>query len=343
MTEVGCTVRSVSTQVLSPLDPRIEWRGATTVIHDGSTVEAFRLPGAARTVADSTLVERAWMPAGVRLRFRTDSDTIVVHSPSRGSAGPPDLPPVDLVVDGVDARSEPADDAGYFEFTSLGRGEKDVEIWLPQFGRFPLDEIRLDTDATATAPTPVSAHRLTVYGSSITQCRRAASPTQTWPALLARSAGWDLTCLGFGGECHLDPEAADAIVASKPDLVILCVGINIYSRASFTERTLAPAIRGFVASVRRGAPSARVIVCSPIASPDREEVANAIGMTLSDVRSVVEQTADDMHAADPLISGIDGRSILSEEDAHLLLDGLHPGPKGYRFMGERWSRVLAAL
>lgn len=324
----------------SPADPRVRWDGAVSVVHEDGVAAAFRLPATARGVVDPVLEEKAWMPAGVRLRFRTDARSIALRSPDRIGAAGCDLPPVDLVIDGS-VRSGAADADGLVAFDDLGGGDRDVELWLPQYSRFGVAEILLDPGASLSAAAETRRPRFVAYGSSITQCRRAASPTQTWPAIVARRLGWDLTCLGFGGECHLDPEAAEAIVSADPDTVIVCGGVNVHSTGSYSRRTLGPAVRGFVAAVRRGAPRAEVIVCSPLASPSREDVAGPAGMTLDEVRREVRTAAEASSRRDPAVSYVDGRSILSASDAHLLADGLHPDADGYRLMGERWAARLS--
>ena len=43
------------------------------------------------------------------------------------------------------------------------------------------------------------------YGSSITHCRTAESPSQTWPGVAARQSGLNLTCLGYGAVATWNP------------------------------------------------------------------------------------------------------------------------------------------
>ncbi|MEV0398345.1 SGNH/GDSL hydrolase family protein [Polymorphospora rubra] len=129
--------------------------------------------------------------------------------------------------------------------------------------------------------------RWVTYGSSITQCHAAAGPSETWPALVARRLRWDLTRLGFSGECHLDPITARAIAERPADLISLCLGINVYGRGSFGPRTLAGQVSGFVQTIRGAHPSVPIVVISPIISPSRETLPNPAEMTLEDVREAV--------------------------------------------------------
>src|SRR5690606_37434801 len=111
-----------------------------------------------------------------------------------------------------------------------------IELWLPHFGQFRLKAIEIDDDATF-ARVESKARRWITYGSSITQCRASRTPTQTWPAIVARRMGLDLVCLGFSGQCHLDPMVARLIRDTPADYLSICAGINIYGGASLGKRS----------------------------------------------------------------------------------------------------------
>ena len=55
-----------------------------------------------------------------------------------------------------------------------------------------------------------------VYGSSITMGRQAVNGASTWPGIAARKMDLNLTNLGFGGECHVDPLISDVIIRQNP-------------------------------------------------------------------------------------------------------------------------------
>ncbi len=216
---------------------------------------------------------------------------------------------------------------------------------MPHYGYPRLGELRLIGGDGAPSVAPIAERRphLVVYGSSISQCREAPGPTETWPALVARSGGWNLRCLGFGAQCHLDPTVARFIRDSPADLIVLGVGINIYGAASFSARSLGPALEGFIATIRSGHPATPIVVVTPIVSPDREASPNSVGLTLADIRALVAQTARQLSRADPHLTLVDGLSILGADDAHLLVDGLHPGPEGYALIAERMLARLDPL
>ena len=109
------------------------------------------------------------------------------------------------------------------------------------------------------------------YGSSISHCVEAAEPAGTWPAVAARLAGVSLRNLGFGGQCHLDPFVARTI-RDLPDVDIVSIktGINIVNMDSMRERVFAPALHGFLDTIREAKPDVPIVVISPIYCPSAE-------------------------------------------------------------------------
>src|SRR5690606_5273945 len=176
------------------------------------------------------------------------------------------------------------------------------------------------------------------------QCRAAASPTRTWPALVARELGLDLTCLGYGGQCHLDPMVARMIRDRPADVIITCLGINVYGSGTFNRRSFLPAVIGLLSTIRDGHSNAPVLVITAIISPGREHSVSATGMTLAQIRGEVARAAqvlrehgdDDVH----LLSGLD---VVGAEQAHVLDDGLHPNAEGYAGMAAAIAPVVHKL
>lgn len=322
--------RSVMT--VRPDDPELVWCGAVDVRHTPQWSQAWRLPhDQIGLFHDENLRSCAGMATGVRIRFITDSSIIAGRSEPADDWT--DLTPMDLVVNGEVFGSVLASADGRFAFDVLPDGEKTIELWLPQYGTLRLNALELSDGATLRPAEPVGGPRLVTYGSSITQCRAAASPTQTWPAIVARQLGLDLTCLGFGGQCHLDSMVARVIRDLPADVIIACVGINIYGGGTLNKRSFLPAILGFMATVRDGHPGIPILVISPIHSPSREAIAGPGGMTLAEMRAEVAHAVellrdhgdDDTHL-------LDGNDVLGPDKTDMLFDGVHPDNEGYRMM-----------
>ena len=276
------------------------------------------------------------MPAGVRLSFRSDTQTIAGYVDAiEESSG------IDLYCDG--RFHGWADLAGQerFTFEALPPGEKLIELWLPQLGQFRLRSLELSAGA-AIAPYQDPRPRWITYGSSITHCRTAGRPTQTWPSIVAREGGLNLTCLGYGGQCHLDPMVARMIRDLPADFLSMKVGINIYGSGSLNARTFGPAIIGFVQIVREKHPDTPFAIISPIVSPPRESTLNAAGFTLEGMRDEVAEAVQALQShGDRNIHYFDGLDLFGPEHVDLLPDELHPNAEGYRVLAENFSRKVA--
>src|SRR5699024_9046201 len=318
------------------------------------------------------LIEMAKMSAGVRVEFTTDADCLdlpLEFTPEVPDQGAPNV--LDVIVDGQLTRF-PLADGRQMVHHDLPPGSHDVRLWLPQAGYTACGALTL-TGATQTRPWQPRPRWIT-YGSSISQCHAAGGPSLTLPAITATALDWDLACLGFSGQCHLDPIAERAIAGLEADVITLCLGINSYNASAFSERTFAARVSGFIERVREAHPRVPILVVTPIGSPERERTPNAVGLTLAAMRDMIagavavlqadggagllakSSDAGTAHTAraepegfTPQGSGdrdlylIDGRNMIGIDEGHLLHDGLHPSAEGYRVMGERMAERLSPL
>jgi hypothetical protein len=278
---------------------------------------------------------KAVIPAGVRLSFRSDAAEVRV----RAVAPPPQMQ-MDLVIDQelVDTAHPDAD--GWFVFSSLPRRDKIIDIYLSQ--SLPVTVAGLEiSDGATWAPSPVKSPRWVTYGSSITQCAAAAGPAQTWPAIVARRTGWHLTCLGYGGNCHMEPMVARMIRDLPADFVSMCLGINVYGGGSLSARTFRPAVIGMVQIVREKHPGIPIALISPIFSPDREKTPNRVGLTLELMRREILAAVEALRSrGDDNLIYVDGLELFGPEDSAHLPDKLHPDAEGYKIMAERFLQKV---
>lgn len=313
------------------------WHGAASWSDASPGEQPWRVkPDLVNMIMEETMVERAQVPNGVRLTVDTDASILECTLASRPAGV---VAHADVVVDGMLAQTVRIEELTTFRVALPGTAAR-VELWLPHSAPTSVLDILLH-DSNYLRAAPVQKTRWCTYGSSITQCNQAPSPTQTWPALVAAENSWDLTALGMAGQCHLDPPLAQTCGEANPDLISLCVGANIYGGSTFNARSLPATIIGFVSHIRR-LTDAPIVVMSPIASrPERENTPNAVGLSQRDIRDIVHQSVERMQPNDPRLSLIDGTTVISEQEQHLLGDGLHPTPEGYRTMAERLAPRLA--
>ncbi|WP_269523483.1 SGNH/GDSL hydrolase family protein [Coraliomargarita parva] len=284
------------------------------------------------------LVDKAGRTAGVRLRFKTTSPelelevkVISVHEAA---------PVFDLVSDGQLLATVPVDlDAGVVRFTGLEPSQV-YEIWLPVFSELYLQSFVVPEGASVE---PVADERLrwVTYGSSISHCAAATSPALSWPAVAARAHDLQLTNLGYGGNCHLEPMLGRLIRDLPADIITLKLGINVYGRASMNDRTFAAAAIGLVQLVREKHPETPVGLITPIFACHREGTPNASGMTLEQYREQLRLACAALKKlGDEKLFFFEGRELLWEDEADLLPDDLHPNGEGYRRMGQRVAEKI---
>jgi len=326
-------------QRIFPNDPRIKWLGAISLDSNDEYVMSWRIPYEEIDLYNIDLMGRAAMPAGVRLTFQSNAEKLLFSCDSLEERSP-----VDLFVDGEYFGTEATENRETFEFHGLSPGSKEIELWLPQYGEFRFKGLEIPDGASLAASTRPKLTKWVTYGSSITQCRDATSPRLTWPSIVSRNRGSDLTCLGYAGQCHLDPLIARVIRDNDADLISLCVGINVYTNPSMNERTFGPNIVAFIKIIREKHPLTPIAIFSPIYSPGREETANVVGFTLKGMRGEIKRSVDILiSVGDKNLYYFDGLDILDAADAHLLHDGLHPNTEGYGLMAKNIIKMLDAI
>jgi hypothetical protein len=250
---------------------------------------------------------------------------------------------------------EPA--AARFELGGTGLEERRVVVWMPQTDAVEIRDIRADAPLAPAEPSGLP--RWWHHGSSISHCIEATTPRGVWPVVAADRLKLDVTNLGFAANAHLDPFTARAMRDSGADLFSLKIGINIVGADTMKRRTFIPALHGFLDTIRDGAPSAPILVISPIYCPMHEDTPGPTvtdpvtgerrgppstvpeffdpPLTLRSVREILRDVVESRASGDPAISYLDGLDLFGPDDIDELPDGLHPSPAGYLRIGERFA------
>jgi len=321
---------------ISHVDPRLSWQGAISLETTPEFTRAWRIPFGKRALFDAALAERASTNAGVRLAFASDTRRLELHfAPCEGNFE------VDLGVDGEIVSTLSTAGKCSLLWEALPAGEKRLEIWLSQRHGLAVRGLEVDEGASFSACRDTRPLWVT-YGSSITHCGAAASPSQTWPGVVARGADVNHYNLGFGGQCHLDIQMAQVIRDLPADVITIGAGINIYGSGSLNARSFPAALIGSVELIRERHPKTPIGLISPIFSYDRETRPNAVGWTLQDYRENVRLVVERLRAAGDLqVFYYDGLSLFDESMGHLMPDQLHPDAEGYRQLGENFLKHIA--
>ncbi len=240
---------------------------------------------------------------------------------------------------------------------------REYELWLPQSASTELRELRV-ADGSRVEPPTTARPRWAHYGSSISHCIEADGPTDAWPAIAARNAGVDLVSFAFAGQCQLDQFVARSIRDEAPHLVSMEVGINVVNADTLDVRTFAPALHGFLDTLRERLPDVPILVVSPIVCPmvedhpgptvpddhggfriitDAPPELRATSLTLRQIRRIVTDVVDGRRdRGDANLHALSGLELFGEADAPGLPDGLHPRADGYRLMAERFGALAFA-
>ena len=288
---------------------------------------------------DENLVNQMSKPVGVRVRFASTSTSVTL-------AVLPDevARKFDLVIENerIDTLSLAMGETT-LTVGDLPGDETPVEVWLPYDG--PVSLATIDGEGVRS----VSDTRLKwlTYGSSITQCGAAHSPSRTWPAIAARVCDLNLTCMGLGGQCHLDSMVARLIRDRDADLLTMKLGINVMGAASLSPRSFRGAVIGFTQIIREKHPTMPIGIISPIISPPREATANAVGFTLEMMRDELTDVVDRIIqvTGDEKIYYFSGLELFGEKLVDdYLPDNLHPNGDGYEILGNSAAvKVLPQL
>ena len=329
-----------------PLDDTF-FQGAISVERGDGWLKPWRLPCDDRRLFPSPgdgLLTRAETASGVRLRFETDSGCLRLRYlplPAVQPACQRENFHVDVTIDGDLVSSTPAA-PGCEEavIDGLPDGSKVLEVWLPQDAPFPIRSLEIDDGANCRV-VPDSRPRWVTYGSSLTHCVRAHSPARTWPAIVARRRGLNLTSLGYGGQCHLDPMVARMIRDRPADLVTLKLGINCIS-GSLGPRTFPSAVVGLVAIIREQHPTTPMALISPIGYPPHETAPNVVNYTIGQMRSDIEDVHQRLvEAGDKNLLYVNGLEIFDTDlIAKYTTDQCHPNGDGIEIQAENYDRAV---
>jgi lysophospholipase L1-like esterase len=270
---------------------------------------------------------------GVRLELVGDATSLAVGY----HAGEPDVP-TRAAVTGTEFEVWSGD--RYLGAVAAAAGDHVVElplasgtttIYVPDRLNPSIRSIRPVGGSVAPAP---AAPRWIAYGDSIVEGWSATRAGRCWAAIVARSLGLDLHNLGYAGTARGEIASAEQIGRLPADVVSLGYGTNCWSTVPHSAAMVAANLHAFVTLVRAGHPQAPLVVSTPIVRPAAEEVPNALGATLGDLRQAMHATLDELRRADGRLVVVDGRDLVG---AGALVDGIHPGDEGHAVMAERMA------
>lgn len=279
--------------------------------------------------------------AGGRLRFRTDSTCVVIHTKMShigkmshfalcGSSG------FDLYIDNEYYKSylPPFNITdGYQGIVEFGdRAMRDITLHFPLYSNVDELYIGLDDTATVNEPQPYAITKSIVcYGSSITQGGCASRPGSAYPAILSRWFNADSLNLGFTGNAKGEPAIAEYI-ASLP----MSVFIYDYDHNAPSLEHLKNTHEPMFKTVRNANPTLPIIMLSrpkyTLTEEEKERVA------------IIRQTYENALAnGDQNVYFIEGKTLMQYAKNEGTVDGCHPTDFGFYSMAQTIASLLETI
>lgn len=292
-----------------------------------------------------SLVKLAAHASGCRLRFETDTTKVGLECLPMPAINTNPAHVLDLTIDGnlITSASVPEGGTTAF-FEGLPEGTKIVEIWLPHDGPIELCGMTIDDGASCRVISDERPKWIT-YGSSLTHCTRAHGSGRTWPAIVARAKKLNLTSLGFGGNCCLDPMIAMTIRDLPANLITLKLGINCIGGA-LAPRTFPGAVMGLVQIIREKQPDTPIALISPFSYPPHETKPNLLNYTIQGMRKDIAEVHSRLKAwGDENLYYFNGMNLFTlEENARYTQDQCHANGDGIELQGEKFlDQIMSNL
>lgn len=292
------------------------------------------------------LSERGSAPAGIKLRFNTNSKTIKiiaeVESATSRSYFSFDVFENGRLVGYLDNFTEQSLQENYTrQAFSLGRHEKtfalsceksEITVYFP-WSVF-IDDIEIELDDGAFVEPVKPQKKLLAYGDSITQGYDALRPSNRYASKLAEYLGAEEINKAIGGEVFV-PELAKEKLDFTPDYITVAYGTNDWCTTD--GREFYQNVKSFFGLLSEHYPSAKIFAISPIWRAGCNEY-KPFG-DFSSVERVIRETTASLKNV-TVISGFD----LVGHNTKLFADlCLHPRDEGFNEYFKNLSRKIEAL
>lgn len=284
--------------------------------------------------------------AGGRVRFRTDSPYIAIHT---------DMPKAcfmshcaltgsacfDLYVRDENGRQRFVEvfkrtvenEYGYEGvLRPSGSGMREYTINFPTYSSVNTLFIGLDEKAKVAPPKPYTTKKPVVfYGSSITQGGCASRPGSTYQSILSRRFDFDYINLGFSGSAKGEQTMVDYLAGLD-----MSVFVQDYDHNAPSVGYLAHTHEKLFQAVRKAHPDIPVILMArPLFYPDTDALERL---------AVIKKTYENAKkAGDENVYLLDGPTLMAMAEDDGLVDGAHPNDLGFASMAKAVGDVMEKL
>lgn len=332
--------------IIAPDDTRLQVIGAN---YSQQSVEGLEFMRFRPAYYDMTLgelgaiPERARTTTGSRLRFRTDSENILVKFHTR-----------------PDDENRNSDFGIYFDGSWQGRfftnksysdftiplvnpvpGQPlTVDLVMPNWSNPILSEIQLDAGSQLFSLPALTKKTYVALGDSITHGTGQKATYEGYPFLLSEAIDYDLYNLAVGGSQIAPNLAACLEDFSQVDLITILIGFNDWNMGKTLEEYRAD-YHNLLDTIRAAHPSTP-IVCMRLTYTDATESLRVTDETIEGFREAVSQVVQERIAAGDLnIHVVAGEDFFT--GSSYLSDKVHPNATGAQAMADALIPLVEAI
>ncbi len=312
-----------------------------------------RLPGKAEQMVRKEVWNLSHNSAGEVIRFRTNSDRILVHYRVKEGFAMPHLPATGR--SGVDLYAKNSDgewlwcrakysfgDTVKYDYLSIDPSERyhklgrEYRLYLPLYNT--IDWLEIGTaEGTLFEVLPVRSEKpIVVYGTSIAQGGCASRPGMAWSCILERSLDRPVINLGFSGNGKLEKEVIDLMTEINAQVYVLDCLPNLSPNDDLEQL-----IVNSVKRLKQKQPSVPVLLV------DHAGYGN-MKTDKESAKKIAEMNETDNEAYAQLMEeGINGIFLLTQEELGLginsFVDGVHPTDLGMMQYAEAYEKCLRGI
>lgn len=312
-----------------------------------------RLPDKAEKTVRNAVWNLSKNSAGLGIRFKTDSDDIIVqyqvngdlamhHMPATGVSG------VDLYVKNggkwLWAQGVPKfkDTIRYqFVLNGLPKGVHEHQLLFPLYNNIKNLRIGVDSGSALEVLDARPEKAIVVYGTSIAQGACASRPGMAWTNILSRKLDYPVVNLGFSGNGRLEPEVIDLINEIDASVFVLDCLPNLTPSEKRTQKEIQKRIHHSVYAIREKHPQTPILLVQHAGYSDglvdirRKNIYENLNRWMTESFETLKK------------EGIKKLHMLTKNEIGMsndaFVDGTHPTDLGMEQYADAYQKILRPL
>ena len=317
-----------------------------------------RLPEKARSVVRKPVWNLSKQSAGLCIRFRTNSERIVVRYQCGGDMAMSHMPATG--VSGVDLYAKNMD-GGYiwcrgvysfldtirYDFINLitkglyHKEGREYKLYLPLYNDVKSLEFGI-TEGSIFKFLPLRQEKpIVIYGTSITQGACASRPGMAWTSILSRKLDRPVINLGFSGNGRLELPIINLMTEIDAKLFVLDCLPNLSPSRGFTLESTYKKILYSVKYLRSKRAKTPILLVEHAGYPDGELNKERFN-DYSSLNKLMKKAYADLRS-----QGFSDLFLLTEEDINLTMEstvaGTHPSDLGMMSYANASERIIRSI